>query len=118
MNVQFKLKMCAFSLQQLLIILPILKLLLRPENNVNIEQRGGRRGSTPLFVACFRENVEAAKLLLEAGADPDSWDRDSLGITCRDMAARSGLDELVGLMDEKKRKARGLAIRVRNEPRF
>jgi hypothetical protein len=97
-------------------MLPILKLLLRPENNVNIEQRGGRWESTPLFVACYRGNLEAAKLLLEAGADPDA--RDGLGATCRDMVHSDGLDELVALIDEKKRKAEDLLAGVRNEPRI
>jgi ankyrin repeat protein len=95
-------------------MLPILRLLLRPENNVDIEQRGGRFRSTPLYVACYRANLEAAKLLLEAGANPDA--RDEPGLTCRDMAESDGLDELVALIDEKKRKAGNLPFRVRNEP--
>ena len=81
-----------------------------------MEQRGGRFGSTPLFIACYRVNVEAAKLLVEARADPDARDGSSSGISCRGMAARRGLDELVALMDEKKRKAGDLTIRVRSEP--
>jgi ankyrin repeat protein len=94
-------------------MLSILRLLLRPENNVDIEQRGGRFGSTPLYVACYQANLEAARLLLEAGADPDASDEP--GITCRDMAESDGLDELVVLIDEKKKKARDLLFWVRNE---
>jgi len=41
----------------------------------DIEARGGRGGATPLNIASFRGHYDAAKLLLERGADPHAEDR-------------------------------------------
>lgn len=88
----------------------IIKLLLKREPDLAIDARGGRFCSTPLFIACYRGNVEAAKLLIEAGADPDIMDSSSY--TCRQEAKHRRLDELVKLMEEKKpRLPKGLPIR-------
>ncbi|KAK1991211.1 ankyrin repeat protein [Colletotrichum falcatum] len=75
----------------------VLRLILRPEYKVDVNARGGRFSSTPLFVAIWRKNNEAAKLLVEAGADPDM--RDSVGVTCRQLAIISKMDEVVDLME-------------------
>ena len=46
---------------------------------VDINALGGRFGSTPLFVACWREHLDVARLLLDAGAKTDR--RDTSGFT-------------------------------------
>lgn len=40
------------------------------EMGVDIEQRGGRGGATPINIAAFRGHLDVVKLLLEHGADP------------------------------------------------
>ncbi|KAK1975825.1 ankyrin repeat protein [Colletotrichum cereale] len=76
----------------------VLQLILRPEYKVDVNKRGGRYSSPPLFVALWRRNTEAAKLLLEAGASPDM--RDSSGQTSRQLAARRWMKEVVDLMEQ------------------
>ncbi|KAL8860992.1 MAG: hypothetical protein Q9178_002505 [Gyalolechia marmorata] len=44
------------------------------EKDIDLEQRGGRYGSTALQVAAFRRQREVVKLLVEAGANPFSLD--------------------------------------------
>lgn len=68
----------------------ILRLLLRPEFGVDVEQRGGRFRSPPLFIALWRHNWEAAEILLEAGADPLSVDDQT---TCYELVSDRGQDE-------------------------
>lgn len=75
----------------------IIRLLLKRDPNIKLDAPGGRYGSTPLFVACYRENARAVKLLLEAGANPDTLDES--GWTCRKMAKLRKLDGIVPLMD-------------------
>jgi ankyrin repeat protein len=48
------------------------------EKALNLEQPGGRHGSTALQVACFRRQRKAVELLVEAGANPFSPDGSSL----------------------------------------
>jgi hypothetical protein len=79
----------------------LIKLLLKSIPKESVDQRGGRHGSTPLFVACFRGHSEAAKLLLEAGADPE-W-IDVLGFNCCEMAEKRKMHEVVGLMESRLR---------------
>jgi hypothetical protein len=55
----------------------ILKILLRPGSNVDVNKRGGRYQSPPLFVAVWRGNREAVEILLEAGADAHAKDSGS-----------------------------------------
>ncbi|KAI3553332.1 ankyrin repeat protein [Colletotrichum abscissum] len=76
----------------------VLQLILRPEYKVDVNKRGGRFSSPPLFVALWRDNVEAAMLLLRAGADPDS--RDTSGQTSRRLATSRKHHEVVKLMKE------------------
>ncbi|KJZ69014.1 hypothetical protein HIM_11589 [Hirsutella minnesotensis 3608] len=78
-------------------MVPILKILLRPGNGVDVNKRGGRYSSTPLFVAVWRGNLEAAKLLYTAGADPRLVD--GAGIDSYEMAVHRHLDELVEVFD-------------------
>ncbi|KAK1580142.1 ankyrin repeat protein [Colletotrichum navitas] len=75
----------------------VLQLILRPEYKVDVNKRGGRYSSPPLFVAIWRRNTEAAKLLVEAGANPDM--RDAL-LTSRELAIRSKMNEVVDLMEQ------------------
>ncbi|KAF9874801.1 hypothetical protein CkaCkLH20_07938 [Colletotrichum karsti] len=76
----------------------ILELILRPEHNVDVNKRGGRYSSPPLFVALWRRKEQAAKLLVKAGADPDKID--TSGQTSRDLALRAGMFDIIKLMDE------------------
>lgn len=48
----------------------IIEILLKTTPKPDIDARGGRAVSTPLNVACYRSQLEAVRLLLEAGADP------------------------------------------------
>ena len=50
----------------------IVKTLLADMSKSEIDIKGGRAQSTPLHVACFRGKARIVKLLLEAGADPNS----------------------------------------------
>ncbi|KAF2095195.1 ankyrin repeat protein [Rhizodiscina lignyota] len=77
-------------------MVPIVKLLLKRDPNIKIDAPGGRYGSTPLFIACYRGNIDSAKLLVEAGANCDAGDES--GWSCREMAMEQGLHELVELM--------------------
>ncbi|EXA31813.1 hypothetical protein FOVG_16955 [Fusarium oxysporum f. sp. pisi HDV247] len=74
----------------------ILKILLRPGNSIDINKRGGRYLSTPLFVAVWRGNLQAAKLLYKAGADPCLRDR-KIPSDSYKMAVHRHMDELVEL---------------------
>jgi hypothetical protein len=51
-------------------LVPVVKSILASEPAIDVDARGGRFGSTPLFVACWRGNYEVAELLLQAGANP------------------------------------------------
>jgi hypothetical protein len=44
-----------------------------PKSEIDI--KGGRGISTPLHVACYRQHLPIVKLLLEAGADPNSFNK-------------------------------------------
>ncbi|KAK0388643.1 hypothetical protein NLU13_4886 [Sarocladium strictum] len=75
----------------------ILRILTRPELGIDVDSRGGRFGSTPLFVAVWRQNWEAAELLLRAGADPLAWDAADTAYT---LTAQRGATRVLALMDE------------------
>ncbi|OQD77451.1 hypothetical protein PENDEC_c002G01225 [Penicillium decumbens] len=61
-------------------LVPVVKAILASVPSAEIDARGGRYGSTPLFAACWRGNYETAELLLQAGADPYVVDTSS-GLT-------------------------------------
>lgn len=81
-------------------MVPILKILLRPEHNVDINKPGGRFGSPPLFVALWRGNAEATKLLVDAGADTNAVDAGS-GTSVRVMAKHMRREHLLPPTGEK-----------------
>jgi hypothetical protein len=58
----------------------VIKLLLETMPKLDVDARGGRVVSTPLHVACFRSQLGAVTLLLEAGADPMT--KNSKGESC------------------------------------
>lgn len=51
-------------------LLPVVAAILEAGEDININARGGRHGSTPLFVACWRGYFDVARLLIGAGANP------------------------------------------------
>ncbi|PYI27857.1 hypothetical protein BP00DRAFT_428931 [Aspergillus indologenus CBS 114.80] len=51
-------------------LVPVVRAILASVPDLKVDAPGGRYGSTPLFVACWRGHYEAAELLLQAGADP------------------------------------------------
>ncbi|TVQ82518.1 MAG: ankyrin repeat domain-containing protein [Micavibrio sp.] len=54
---------------------------------------------TPLIFSAYQNNIEAARLLLESGADPDGEDEE--GSTALRWAARCGNTEILSLLIEK-----------------
>lgn len=58
-------------------IVPMVRTLLSGSVSIDLERPGGRFGSTPLQVACFRRRREVAEILVAAGADFCSEDRGS-----------------------------------------
>lgn len=53
-------------------MMSIVKMLLADMPKSEIDVKGGRALATPLHVACYRGKEKVVKLLLEAGADPNS----------------------------------------------
>jgi hypothetical protein len=67
---------------------------------LNLEQPGGRFGSTALQVACFRRQRKSAELLVEADANPFSLDGSGLdgGFSSLFWAKENGWDDIVESM--------------------
>jgi len=74
----------------------VVKLLLTDVAAVDLEARGGRYGSTALQVASYRGNTDCVRLLLEAGADPNSTN--DMGETSLLWAQVLKLSEIVHLL--------------------
>lgn len=74
----------------------VLQLLLTDVTAVDIEAKGGRFGSSPLQVASYRGNTDCVRLLLTAGADPNS--PNDLGETSLHWARIINSDEIVNLL--------------------
>lgn len=79
-------------------MVPIVKLLLRQGSDVDVNKPGGRFGSTPFAIACYRGHSEVAKLLLEAGADPSVRDGGT-GASALSMARTRKMAEVVDLIE-------------------
>ncbi|KAH8889867.1 ankyrin repeat protein [Thozetella sp. PMI_491] len=79
-------------------LVPILKILLRPGSGVDVNHPGGRFGSTPLAIACYRGHSEAATLLLNAGADPDVRD-EGIHTSAYSLAKHRKMWDVVALME-------------------
>jgi len=79
-------------------MVPIVKLLLRQGSGVDINKPGGRFGSTPFAIACYRGHSEVAKLLLEAGADPSVRDGGT-GASALAMAKARDMEEVVEMIE-------------------
>jgi hypothetical protein len=78
-------------------MVPIVRLLLRPGSGVDINKPGGRFGSSPFAIACYRGHAEVAKMLLEAGADPAAVDGGTRR-TALNMARYRGMDDVVQMI--------------------
>ncbi|THV89698.1 hypothetical protein D6D27_06299 [Aureobasidium pullulans] len=69
----------------------IVQTILQEDPHVDINAQGGRYGSRPLFVACWREHYDIAHLLLDAGADVTLEDEAS-GFTALSLVSQWGKD--------------------------
>lgn len=65
------------------------------ENGADLELKS-RSNQTALVLAVGNKQIECAKLLLEAGAEPD--EKDSLGLSARKYAELYNMEELIALM--------------------
>jgi hypothetical protein len=79
-------------------LVPVVKSILDGDPNLDIDSPGGRFGSTPLFVACYRENYMVAELLLAAGADPNM--KDESGFTPITYTEKYGPQDIFELLRE------------------
>lgn len=79
-------------------MVPIVKLLLRQGSDTGINKPGGRFGSKPFAIACYRGHAEVAKLLLEAGANPLVRDGGT-GASALKMAKARDMDEIVEMIE-------------------
>ncbi|KAK1749484.1 hypothetical protein QBC47DRAFT_270404, partial [Echria macrotheca] len=69
------------------------------EGTVHLNTPGGRYGSSPLHVACWRGQREVVRLLLEAGADPRVPDPGLPGVSPLKLAGEMGWKDIVALME-------------------
>lgn len=74
----------------------VVRTLLGTDKDLDIEARGGRRGSSALQVASFQGHVDVVELLLAAHADPRS--QNQLGETSLYWARKRGFQEIVDLL--------------------
>lgn len=56
-------------------LVKIVSLILESDRELDIDTRGGRFRSTPLFVACWRGYYDLARVLISAGANPKIVDK-------------------------------------------
>lgn len=85
----------------------LVKAILDNDKRPEVDTPGGRFGSTPLQVACFRKHQDIVALLIGAGADPFSLDGSSVpgmedGFSAYFWAKVNGWDDIVKLMEAKR----------------
>lgn len=78
----------------------LVKAILDFDQSVNLEEPGGRQGSTALQVACFRKQREASRLLVQAGANPFSPDGSPVegGLSAFFWSKANGWEDIMELM--------------------
>lgn len=76
----------------------VVRKLLEQVPNIDVDALGGRRGSSALQVACYRNYPAVVKLLLDAHADPLL--RNDVGETCLYWAKRQKHHEIQTLLEE------------------
>lgn len=78
----------------------LVKAILDFDHNINLEEPGGRQGSTALQVACFRKQREVSRLLVQAGANPLSPDGSPVegGLSAFFWANANGWEDITELM--------------------
>ena len=69
-------------------LLSVVKLILEVDRVIDVDARGGRYNSTPLFVTCFRSHFDVARILLHAGADPNLLDGGGAGYSVKWLLGR------------------------------
>ncbi|KAK8223654.1 hypothetical protein HDK90DRAFT_97662 [Phyllosticta capitalensis] len=74
----------------------ILKMILGWEGTKNIEKPAGAVGATPLHIACFQGHIDAVRLLLSMGANPN--EENTIGESGIQWAHYLDYDEIVELM--------------------
>jgi Ankyrin repeats (3 copies) len=79
-------------------LLPLVRSILTTQPDINIDARGGRFDSTPLFVALWHGNLQVVELLLKHGADPRPVDS-STGFTPLSFARERGLSKTAELLE-------------------
>jgi len=77
-------------------LVALVRLLLTDVAALDLEAKGGRFGSSPLQVASYRGHADCVRLLLAAGADPNSTN--DLNETSLYWARQLGFFEIVGLL--------------------
>lgn len=77
-------------------LISVVQLLLTDVAALDLEAKGGRYGSSALQVASYRGNTDCVRLLLAAGADPNSTN--DLDETSLFWARHIGSDEIVDLL--------------------
>jgi ankyrin repeat protein len=80
-------------------LVSVVQLILTDVAALDLEAKGGRYGSSALQVASYRGNTECVRLLLAAGADPNSTNY--LNETSLYWAGHIGSAEIVDLLRSK-----------------
>ncbi|KAJ5092536.1 hypothetical protein NUU61_007406 [Penicillium alfredii] len=79
-------------------LVSVVRAILDSDPDIDVDAPGGRFGSTPLFVACWRSNYEVARLLLSVGANPNILDASS-GLTSFSLARLKRHRPLAGILE-------------------
>ena len=74
----------------------IVRIILSNPEAFNINARGGRYGGTAIQAACYRRHLDVARMLLEAGANPNK--PDDSGLSPMDYVVHNGPHEIAPLL--------------------